>query len=60
VGTITQTLIFHLLRTEKIPFLKSIASWHLIASTIFITTISIIIPTTFLGAFISLKQGINP
>ncbi|MBE4703772.1 magnesium-translocating P-type ATPase [Spiroplasma platyhelix] len=49
VGITTQTLIFHLLRTPKIPFIQSIASWPVLIVTGLITVIGIAIPFTPLG-----------
>jgi len=44
-----QTLIVHLMRTEKIPFIQDIASWPVICSTLVISTIGIAIPYTPIG-----------
>lgn len=52
VGMTTQTLIFHLLRTPKIPFIQSIASWPVLLVTGLATVIGIIIPYTPLGHLI--------
>ena len=46
---LTQTLIIHIIRTAKIPFLQSRASDALIATTIIICMIGIILPYTSLG-----------
>ena len=46
---LTQTLIIHIIRTARIPFLQSRASTPLIVTTIVIVTIGGIIPYTFLG-----------
>ena len=35
----TQTLIIHVIRTDKIPFLQSWASWPLIVTSIVIVTV---------------------
>lgn len=56
-GLLMQTLIFHLIRTEKIPFIQEIASWPIICSTVVISAIGIAIPFTVLGdvmGFVSL------
>jgi Mg2+-importing ATPase len=50
VGLLTQTLIVHLIRTAKIPFIQSRASKPVIISTIIVSVIGIIIPFTLLGA----------
>jgi Mg2+-importing ATPase len=47
---LTQTLIIHIIRTAKIPFIESHASPALIATTIAICTIGIVLPSTPAGA----------
>ena len=47
---LTQTLIIHIIRTAKIPFIESRASPALIATTIIICTIGIALPFTWAGA----------
>ncbi len=42
----TQTLIIHIIRTNKIPFIESRASWPLIATSLIIVTISAWLPTS--------------
>ncbi|KAH7860193.1 hypothetical protein Vadar_010439 [Vaccinium darrowii] len=49
-GLLMQTLIIHLIRTEKIPFIQEIASWPVICSTVAISAIGITIPYTFIGS----------
>jgi P-type Mg2+ transporter len=49
-GLLSQTLIVHMIRTQKIPFIQSIASWPLLATTIMIMAIGISIPYTSIGA----------
>lgn len=44
-----QTLIIHLIRTEKIPFIQVVAAWPVILSTVVISTIGIAIPFTSVG-----------
>jgi Mg2+-importing ATPase len=41
---LTQTLIVHIIRTSKIPFFQSIASWPLIVSTFCVISIGIYLP----------------
>jgi Mg2+-importing ATPase len=48
-GLLMQTLIVHLMRTEKIPFIQDIASWPVILSTLLISSIGIAIPFTPIG-----------
>lgn len=50
-GLLMQTLIFHLIRTEKIPFIMEIASWPVLASTVVISAIGIAIPFSIIGDF---------
>ncbi|HOB15744.1 MAG TPA: cation transporting ATPase C-terminal domain-containing protein, partial [Defluviitoga sp.] len=45
----TQTMIVHMLRTEKIPFIQSIASWPLMLFTSLGVTLGTIIPFTSVG-----------
>jgi P-type Mg2+ transporter len=47
---LTQTLIIHIIRTAKIPFIESRASAALIATTIIICTIGIALPFTWAGS----------
>ncbi len=49
---LTQTLIIHIIRTAKIPFLESRASNALITTTIIIAAIGIALPFTWLGGFL--------
>ncbi|KAK3042941.1 hypothetical protein RJ639_001017, partial [Escallonia herrerae] len=49
-----QTLIFHLIRTEKIPFIQEVASWHVICSTVLISAFGIAIPFTPIGTALGL------
>lgn len=50
----TQTLVIHVIRTRKVPFLQSHASAALTFSTIAILVLGWIIPFTGIGAFFSL------
>ncbi len=47
----TQTLVIHVIRTRKIPFIESKASPHLLISTFAVVIIGWIIPFTTLGAY---------
>jgi Mg2+-importing ATPase len=49
---LTQTLIIHIIRTAKIPFLESRASTALITTTIVIAAIGIALPFSWLGRFL--------
>jgi len=46
---LTQTLIIHVIRTNRIPFLQSCASWPLIVTTSFIMMIGMWLPSSPLG-----------
>lgn len=54
VGLVSQTLIVHMIRTEKIPFIQSRASTPLMLMTFLIMGIGIIIPFTGIGTYIGL------
>lgn len=49
VGLLTQTLIVHLIRTAKIPFIESRAALPLILSTFVIAVIGLLLPYTIVG-----------
>ena len=49
---LTQTLIIHIIRTAKIPFLESRASAALITTTIVVGSVGIALPFTWLGGFL--------
>ncbi|KAL8167457.1 hypothetical protein V2J09_008956 [Rumex salicifolius] len=53
-GLLMQTLIIHLIRTEKIPFVQEVASWPVILSTIIISAMGIVIPYTVVGKVMGL------
>ena len=44
VGLLTQTLIVHMIRTPKLPFIESIASVPLLMATVLIMAVGIFIP----------------
>lgn len=54
VGLLTQTLIVHMIRTRKLPFIQSRASGPVNIMTALIMTLGIIIPFTGLGTYIGL------
>ncbi|RZC64389.1 hypothetical protein C5167_008098 [Papaver somniferum] len=45
-GLLMQTLIIHMIRTEKIPFIQEVASWPVICSTVLISAVGIALPFT--------------
>ena len=54
VGLVSQTLIVHMIRTKKIPFVQSRASTPLMIMTLLIISLGIIIPYTGFGTYIGL------
>ena len=55
VGLLTQTLIVHMIRTQKIPFIQSTASVPVLLLTACIMAIGIYIPFSPLGAAVGLQ-----
>ena len=53
-GLLSQTLIVHMIRTQRIPFLQSRASWALIATTAIVISIGIYIPYSGLAPTLGL------
>jgi Mg2+-importing ATPase len=53
---LTQTLIIHVIRTSRIPFIQSRASWPLIATSAVIMLIGVLLPMTRLGSFLGLVE----
>jgi len=54
-GLLSQTLIVHMIRTQKIPFIESIASKGVVLLTATIMAVGIILPFTNLGADIGMQ-----
>jgi len=57
---LTQTLIIHIIRTARVPFLESRASAPVIATSLIIAAVGVILPFTWLGGtlgFIPLPSG---
>ena len=52
VGLLTQTLIVHMIRTRKIPFLQSRATWPVLMATAVIMLLGIVIPFTRFGEYL--------
>src|SRR6202035_3004037 len=52
----TQTLIIHVIRTNKIPFLQSRASWPLTLTTLFIMAFGMCLPYSPLASSLGLTQ----
>ena len=49
---LTQTLIIHIIRTNRIPFLQSRAAWPLLTTSLVISTIGILLPYVTLGRYL--------
>jgi Mg2+-importing ATPase len=59
-GLLTQTLIVHMIRTEKIPFLQSTASPTVLATTALVMAVGVVLPFTPIASafrFQSLPAG---
>ncbi len=54
-GLLTQTLIVHMIRTKKIPFLQSTAAWPILLMTTCAVAIGIIIPLSPLAHMIGMQ-----
>lgn len=54
VGLLTQTLIVHIIRTPKIAFIQSRASWQLMGMTVLIMTIGVFLPMGPLAGYFKL------
>lgn len=52
VGLLTQTLIVHMIRTRKIPFIQSRATWPVLIATAVIMLLGIVIPFTRFGEYL--------
>ncbi|WP_407370813.1 magnesium-translocating P-type ATPase [Carnobacterium sp.] len=51
IGLITQTVVVHVIRTKKIPFIQSRASMSVILSTLAVVVAAILIPGSTFGTF---------
>lgn len=54
-GLLSQTLIVHMIRTRKVPFIQSRASWQVTGLTLLIMVTGILIPFTPFGTSIGLE-----
>ena len=55
VGLLTQSLIVHMIRTSKIPFLQSRAAWPVILMTLLVMVIGIWLPMGPLASYFKLE-----
>jgi P-type Mg2+ transporter len=56
VGLLTQTLVVHMIRTRKIPFLQSTASFPVLALTITIMIVGVALPFSPFASMIGLQE----
>lgn len=54
-GLLSQTLIVHMIRTRKVPFIQSRATWPVMGLTFLIMAVGIMIPFTAFGRSIGLE-----
>jgi Mg2+-importing ATPase len=54
-GLLSQTLIVHMIRTRKIPFFQSRASWPLIIMTVVIMLVGVALPMSPLADYFKLQ-----
>ncbi len=55
VGLLTQTLIVHMIRTPKIPFIQSRAAWPLMTMTLLIMVVGIFLPMGPMASYFKLE-----
>ena len=55
VGLLTQTLIVHMIRTPKLPFIESRAAWPLMTMTLVIMAVGVILPMSPLADYFKLQ-----
>ncbi|MCS2160173.1 magnesium-translocating P-type ATPase [Scandinavium sp. H11S7] len=55
VGLLSQTLIVHMIRTRRIPFIQSRAAWPLIVMTLVVMVVGIALPFSPLASYLSLQ-----
>ena len=55
VGLLTQTLIVHMIRTPKLPFIESRAAWPLMAMTLIVMAVGIMLPMGPLAEYFKLQ-----
>ena len=53
---LTQTLIIHVIRTNRIPFLQSWASWPMVVTTVVIMMVGMWLPISPLGPWLGLTR----
>ena len=53
---LTQTLIIHVIRTDKVPFVQSRASWSLTATTTAIVILGVALPFSLVGRYLGFSS----
>lgn len=53
---LTQTLVIHIIRTNRLPFIQSQASWPLILMSLMITVIGVAIPSSAIGTYFGFME----
>ena len=55
VGLLSQTLIVHMIRTRRIPFIQSRAAWPLIVMTGIVMALGIALPFSPMASYLQLR-----
>ncbi|QJT78852.1 magnesium-translocating P-type ATPase [Kosakonia sp. MUSA4] len=55
VGLLSQTLIVHMIRTRRVPFIQSRAAWPLIGMTLMVICVGIALPFSPLASYLQLQ-----
>ncbi|SCC30489.1 magnesium-translocating P-type ATPase [Kosakonia oryziphila] len=55
VGLLSQTLIVHMIRTRRVPFIQSCAAWPLIIMTLMVICVGIALPFSPLASYLQLQ-----
>lgn len=55
VGLLSQTLIVHMIRTRRVPFIQSRAAWPLMLMTLLVMVIGIALPFSPLASYLQLQ-----
>ncbi len=55
VGLLSQTLIVHMIRTRRIPFIQSRAAWPLLVMTLVVMVVGISLPFSPLASYLQLQ-----
>ncbi len=54
-GLLSQTLIVHMIRTRKIPFIQSFPGWPLLAMTLLVMTLGVFLPMSTFAQYFKLQ-----